>query len=358
MGKFNAHFETAVFVQVEEVSLSGDMSANSTFSDLITNPRIGIERKGIDRHEIRSAHRFMVTGNPDWMIEASSDERRHGVLEVGEAHAQDRAYFAAIDAEMDNGGRERLMWELLNFDIKASGMNPCVAPQTEALATQKLYSLSILGRWWLDQLHGGELWDGDKHEKKDGAIGILVSKAYIRESVREWEDRYRQRRSLIREEITKQLKELCPRLENCRPRLGTPALTTAEEWSRTGGKRIAFSVIGYPCGLCAVRPSRVVWGRKWIGPRRWLSLTKRTDLGRMDRDRSAWTVTSSVSAALALRPASIFGQSAGRVNRVGKEIALTRVIPISFIYYSLWSGWSGYITRVSGKTVKARIFSA
>ena len=53
------------------------------------------------------------------MIPAGFKERRWAVFDMGEAHVQDHAYFAAITQEMDNGGREALLYHLLNFDLSS-----------------------------------------------------------------------------------------------------------------------------------------------------------------------------------------------------------------------------------------------
>ena len=61
------------------------------------------------------------------------------MLEVGEGHMQDKAYFAAIDAQMDKGGREALLDHLLQFDLK--GIDLRTIPKTAALL-DKRYRLS------------------------------------------------------------------------------------------------------------------------------------------------------------------------------------------------------------------------
>ena len=76
-----------------------------------------LEYKGVDPIQIKNYIRLFVTGNPDWMVPAGFRERRWAVFDIGEEHMQDHAYFAAIDQEMNNGGREALLHYLLNFDL-------------------------------------------------------------------------------------------------------------------------------------------------------------------------------------------------------------------------------------------------
>ncbi len=77
------------------------------------------------------------------------------MIDVGEGHMQDHAYFAAIDEEMNNGGREALLDFLLRFDLKS--VNLRAIPKTGALLEQKIASLSPEKGWWLDVLTRGEL---------------------------------------------------------------------------------------------------------------------------------------------------------------------------------------------------------
>jgi hypothetical protein len=73
---------------------------------------------------------------------------------------QDRPYFAAIDAEMDAGGREALLYYLLNFDLTTVDLR--TIPRTAALVEQQIFSATAEQQWWLDTLRRGELpWGCD-----------------------------------------------------------------------------------------------------------------------------------------------------------------------------------------------------
>ena len=86
---------------------------------------------------------------------ASADARRYFVLAVADHHKQDHAYFAAITREMDNGGREALLYELLNRDL--SSFNVRDVPQTDALADQKAHTRRGVDRLVEMVAHSGML---------------------------------------------------------------------------------------------------------------------------------------------------------------------------------------------------------
>src|SRR5262245_749582 len=109
------------------------------------------------------------------MVPAGWEERRFGVLDAGERHMKDHPYFAAIDEEMNNGGREALLHHFLNFGL--SGINLREIPKTSALLDQKVASFSIEQDWWYDVLHRGEL---PKLENGCECLKLELHASYLR----------------------------------------------------------------------------------------------------------------------------------------------------------------------------------
>ena len=118
IGRFNSHLASCLLLHCDEAFWAGDHAAEGKLKDLITGQDHLIEFKGKEPIKVRNYVRLLVTGNPDWLVPAGLEERRFATLDVGEGHIQDRAYFAGIDEQMDNGGREALLDYLLKFDLK------------------------------------------------------------------------------------------------------------------------------------------------------------------------------------------------------------------------------------------------
>lgn len=154
-GRFNSHLVSNLLLHCDESFWAGDHAAEGRLKDLITGDHQMIEYKGKEPIRVRNYLRLLVTGNPDWLVPAAFEERRFAVLEVGEHHMQDTEYFAAIDDEMDNGGREALLDYLMRFDLEKVDLRKI--PKTAALLDQKLSSLDPEKGWWLDVLVRGEL---------------------------------------------------------------------------------------------------------------------------------------------------------------------------------------------------------
>jgi hypothetical protein len=153
-GRFNSHMVSCVVLHCDEAFWAGDHAAEGSLKDLVTGDDQMIEFKGKEPVRVRNFVRLFICGNPDWVVPAGFEERRFAVLDVGEDHMQDHAYFAAIDEEMANGGREALLDFLLNFDL--STVNLRVIPKTAALVEQKIVSMTAEQGWWFDLLSRGE----------------------------------------------------------------------------------------------------------------------------------------------------------------------------------------------------------
>jgi Family of unknown function (DUF5906) len=154
-GRFNSHLVSCILLLADEAFWAGDKQAEGKLKDLITSDRQFIEYKGKEPVSVDNYVRLLVSGNHDWQVPAGYEERRFAIFDVSEAHLQDHDYFAAIEEEMDNGGREALLYELLNFDL--STVNLRKIPKTDALLEQKIASQDDRQGWWLDFLHRGEL---------------------------------------------------------------------------------------------------------------------------------------------------------------------------------------------------------
>lgn len=115
-----------------------------------------IEAKGVDPIRLKNYVRLMFSSNEDWVIPAGLDERRFCVIDIAPHVVQNHEYFAEMDAEMDNGGREALLADLLALDLDAPDAPKLrVIPKTAALLEQKLRSLDAVASWWFERLSDG-----------------------------------------------------------------------------------------------------------------------------------------------------------------------------------------------------------
>lgn len=153
VGQFNAHMAKCLLLQADEAVWAGDKKAEGRLKSLVTERDQMIEQKGVDAIKMPNFVRLLMTSNEGWVVPAGKDERRFCVLDVGTAAAQNHEYFAELDAQLDAGGREALLFDLLHFDL--SSVNVRSIPRTKALLEQKVRSLDSVENWWLERLIAG-----------------------------------------------------------------------------------------------------------------------------------------------------------------------------------------------------------
>ena len=143
LGKFNANLAGKVLVFANESVWAGNRAAEGALKALITQGTQQIEPKGREAYTVTNYTHLVMATNNEWAVPAAMEERRFFVLEVGNAHRQDHAYFGAIMEELDNGGTAKLLHTLLHRDL--TGVNIRTFPKTMGLAKQKLHTEPILG---------------------------------------------------------------------------------------------------------------------------------------------------------------------------------------------------------------------
>lgn len=180
-GRFNFHLAESLLVFVDEAFWAGDKSAEGILKGQITEPTTMLESKGRDPYPIKNHNRFIMASNNDWIIPAGLEERRFFVVRASNKYIQDREYFAAIQEEMQNGGREALLYYLQNYDL--NDIDITKYPRTAELAKQKLLSMSLLDQFWYGILQEGELFKSEKDfdgkfERKPWGKGIVKTQVF------------------------------------------------------------------------------------------------------------------------------------------------------------------------------------
>ncbi|QBR71292.1 hypothetical protein CU048_08355 [Beijerinckiaceae bacterium] len=111
---------SCLLLQVDE----GFWAAEGRLKGLITAPRQMIEAKSVDPIHLANFVRVIFTSNEDWVVPAALDERRFCFLDVAPHVAQNHAYSAERNAEMNTGGRQALLADLLASDLDAGRAEP------------------------------------------------------------------------------------------------------------------------------------------------------------------------------------------------------------------------------------------
>lgn len=155
-GQFNGHLADGLLVFADEVVYGGCRKTAGKLKAMVTERNLMIERKGIDVVSYRNCARLAIASNEDWFIPAGPSSRRWFVLDVNGSHASDKKWFDAIYDEMDRGGVEAMVHELMGRKITN---NLTKAPETKVLQDQRaMYaSNNPLYEWLISCVERGDM---------------------------------------------------------------------------------------------------------------------------------------------------------------------------------------------------------
>lgn len=174
VGKFNSHLRDCVLLFGDEAFYAGDKKHEGMLKVLITESVLMTEKKGVDASPGRNYTHVILASNDEWVIPAGENERRFFMMRVSDNQRQNTAYFAAIEREMANGGREALLHFLMHYDLR--GFNVRDVPKTDALQSQKEWTFDAMEEWWYSKLQDGEIFDGE-------GWPAMIPRANMRESL-------------------------------------------------------------------------------------------------------------------------------------------------------------------------------
>ncbi len=166
----------------EEVFWAGDRTAEGVIKALATANIMDYERKGLDPVAGRNFTRLMIASNNPWVVPAWSGGRRWFVLEVGNKHEKDFPYFAAIDEEMENGGLEAMLYDLLHSPLPRA-VNVRDVPVTPWLIEQRKHSADPKRQWLRDAIERGAFVC---HDVDDEASDRTLEDAHVFLKADEW----------------------------------------------------------------------------------------------------------------------------------------------------------------------------
>lgn len=147
-GKFNSHLQNLCFLFADEAYYPGDKEVEGVLKQLITEPSLTVEPKFQGTKLSRNCLHIGMATNADWVIPATTDERRYFINAVdnkyakGEISDKERTvYFTNLWNEMSNEGLSAFLYSMLKINLK--GWHPREdIPETTELANQILISMS------------------------------------------------------------------------------------------------------------------------------------------------------------------------------------------------------------------------
>lgn len=153
VSNFNYHLKNAVLIHANEALWGGNKKEIGTVKAMITEQTCLIEGKGKDRIVVRNFKHVVLSSNEDWPVHLDPDDRRFFVLKVSEKNKENHEYFKDIQAELNNGGYESLLYDLLNEDL--SNFDPRKIPSSSDSFSIKMRSADSSYRYLYEALCEG-----------------------------------------------------------------------------------------------------------------------------------------------------------------------------------------------------------
>jgi hypothetical protein len=215
-GRFNPHLKDCVILFVDEGFWAGDKQAAGAIRNLVTEPTLNVEPKGKDIFKVKNNVNIIIASNSDWVVPAGMEERRFFTVDVSDCFRGDHDFFRQLTAQMNNGGREAMLHDLKNMDI--SGVNLRNFERTDALFDQILQSMTLVQKWWFQQLRRGSIdlnFHDEVYAKKD-IWPKSVSTEQLYENFEMFSSRFKSYLPVL-EVFGRQLNKLMDPLEIIRP---------------------------------------------------------------------------------------------------------------------------------------------
>jgi hypothetical protein len=167
-GRFNEHLQTIVVLFGDEAFFAGNKDHERTLKGLVTQDELSFEGKGRPVKAGRNHTHLLLASNSTWVVPAHGKERRYFVLDVSETKTGDYSYFSGIVRQMENGGSEAMLYDLLHTDLTDFEVRKF--PQTAALREQQQESAWFAELAMVEILKDGFTPDHEFHGCKPNEI--------------------------------------------------------------------------------------------------------------------------------------------------------------------------------------------
>lgn len=181
-GRFTGHLMTAALAVLDEAVFTGDPRQADAIKSRVTAKVMTYEQKGVD--PVRGTNRcaYVMMTNHDHAWQATADERRAVVVDVGDTLRGDLPFWARYHAWAGGAGPAALLNYLQQVDV--SSFNPRAIPKSEALRRQvEMTALrDPAAAWWFQCLTEGEIRHQGGRVLLHEAEPTAVDRATLRES--------------------------------------------------------------------------------------------------------------------------------------------------------------------------------
>lgn len=130
-GSFNSMMTNAFFVNIDELSKKETIESEGRIKNILTEPVMTINGKGITPYDIKSFHRFLITTNSEDPINTSADDRRTWMIRCSDELIGNKEYFEKFYQIIDDNNAIKTFYEYLKSITGMDKFNKLTMPVTE-----------------------------------------------------------------------------------------------------------------------------------------------------------------------------------------------------------------------------------
>lgn len=149
-GEFNNHMTNSFLVNLDELSKKETLDSEGKIKGLISEPKMTINNKGVNKFDIQSYHRFIITTNNEEPIKTTSDDRRKFIIRSSDEKCGDVEYFKKLYELLDDTNVVKTCYEYFKSIPNMHDFKNIPLPVTEYQAELKELSMSPIESWLRD----------------------------------------------------------------------------------------------------------------------------------------------------------------------------------------------------------------
>ena len=149
-GEFNSHMANSFLVNLDELSKKETTESEGKIKGLITEPKITINNKGVNKYDINSFHRFLITTNNEEPVNTTKDDRRKMIIRSSDEKIGDKEYFEELYELLDDVNVIKTCFEYFKSIPDMDEFHKIKMPCTEYQNELKEISRSPIEKWLED----------------------------------------------------------------------------------------------------------------------------------------------------------------------------------------------------------------
>jgi hypothetical protein len=149
-GDFNGVMANTFLVNLNELSKKDTIENEGKIKGLITDPRLTINNKGLNKFEINSFHRFIITTNNEEPIGSKKDDRRNLIIRSSDEKIGDKEYFKNLHKILEDVNVIKTCYEYFKGLNDLDTFNKIEKPVTEYQANIQEGNRSHIELWLED----------------------------------------------------------------------------------------------------------------------------------------------------------------------------------------------------------------